>query len=89
METIVMKKTRTSGHGFYCNDCNKFVYIGYDRDDSKNITIAICVECGTNDPELKIALLHEYDSTRGLWCIDRDPKEVDIDWIRKQAFQLT
>ena len=37
--------------------------------------------------ELKL-LQHEYDSTRGLWCIDRDPKEVDIEWIRKNAFQL-
>jgi hypothetical protein len=34
------------------------------------------------------ALQHEYDSTRGLWCIDRDPKEVDIEWIRRNAFQL-
>lgn len=34
-------------------------------------------------------LQHEYDSTRGLWCIDKDPKEVDIEWIRKNAFQLT
>ncbi len=33
-------------------------------------------------------LQHEYDSTRGLWCIDRDPKEVDIEWIRDNAFQL-
>jgi len=35
------------------------------------------------------ALQHEYDTTRGLWCIDRDPKEVDLDWIRENAFQLT
>lgn len=34
------------------------------------------------------ALLHEYETTRGLWCIDRDPKDVDIDWIRANAFQL-
>ena len=33
-------------------------------------------------------LRHEYDSTRGLWCIDKDPKEVDLEWIRKNAFQL-
>lgn len=33
-------------------------------------------------------LRHEYDSTRGLWCIDKDPKEVDLDWIRGNAFQL-
>lgn len=34
-------------------------------------------------------LKHEYDSTRGLWCIDRDPNGVDLIWIRKNAFQLT
>lgn len=28
-----------------------------------------------------------YDSTYGAWMIDRDPKEVDIDWIRENAFQ--
>ena len=33
-------------------------------------------------------LQHEYDSTRGLWCIDRDPKEVSHDWIKQNAFQL-
>lgn len=32
---------------------------------------------------------HEYESTRGLWCFDKNPKEVDIDWIRENAFQLT
>jgi len=34
-------------------------------------------------------LQHEYDSTRGLWCIDKNPNEVDIEWIRKNSFQLT
>lgn len=33
-------------------------------------------------------LQHEYDTTRGLWCIDCNPKSVDIDWIRKNSFQL-
>jgi len=33
-------------------------------------------------------LRNEYDRTRGLWCIDRNPKEVDYDWIRRNAFQL-
>ena len=28
-----------------------------------------------------------YDTTYGTWMIDRDPKEVDIGWIRKNAFQ--
>ena len=33
-------------------------------------------------------LQHEYDTTRGLWCIDRNPAEVDYDWIKRNAFQL-
>jgi hypothetical protein len=33
-------------------------------------------------------LQHEYDRTRGLWCIDRKPTEVDYDWIKRNAFQL-
>ena len=34
-------------------------------------------------------LEHEYDTTRGLWCMDRNPAEVDYDWIKRNAFQLT
>jgi hypothetical protein len=33
-------------------------------------------------------LKNEYDTTRGLWCIDRNPAEVDYDWIKRNAFQL-
>ena len=33
-------------------------------------------------------LQHEYDTTRGLWCIDRNPAEVDYEWIKRNAFQL-
>lgn len=40
------------------------------------------------DSELKM-LRHYYNSTKGLYCIDRDPNEVDIEWIRKNAFRLT
>ena len=29
-----------------------------------------------------------YDTSCGCFCIDRDPHEVDIDWIRKNAWQL-
>lgn len=32
-------------------------------------------------------LLEHYDFTLGLWCIDRDPNDVDIEWIRQNAFQ--
>ena len=33
-------------------------------------------------------LKYEVDTTRGLWCIDRNPAEVDIEWIRRNAVQL-
>jgi len=41
------------------------------------------------ETEVAETLRHEYDSTRGLWCIDKDPNDVDIEWIRENAFQLT
>src|SRR5690348_4222243 len=34
-------------------------------------------------------LEHEYITTRGLWCIDRNPAEVDPDWIKRNAFKLS
>ena len=43
-------------------------------------------------PSLKrrvLKLQHEFDSTRGLWCINREPTEVDKNWIERNAFQLT
>lgn len=33
-------------------------------------------------------LQHEYDSTRGLWCIDQNPNDVTHEWIKENAFQL-
>lgn len=30
-----------------------------------------------------------YDTSCGCFVIDRNPKDVDIDWIRKNAYQLT
>ena len=33
-------------------------------------------------------LLHYYHSTVGLFAIDRNPQEVDFDWIVKNSFQL-
>lgn len=33
-------------------------------------------------------LEHFYHSTVGLWAIDRDPKSVDLDWIRWNSFQI-
>ncbi len=34
-------------------------------------------------------LQHEYDTSRGLWCIDKSPQDVSLEWIRENAFQLT
>jgi len=42
---------------------------------------------GKTMPTLK-ELQHEYDTTRGLWCIDWNPAEVDYEWIKRNAFQL-
>ena len=39
------------------------------------------------DSELEM-LRYYYNSTKGLYCIDRDPNEVDIEWIRNNAFRL-
>jgi hypothetical protein len=33
-------------------------------------------------------LQQEYDTTRGLWCVDKNPKDVDIEWIRLNCFPL-
>ncbi len=35
------------------------------------------------------ALQHYVDTTVGLWCIDRNPKDVTKEWIEENAFQLT
>lgn len=36
----------------------------------------------------KSLLDYERDTTTGLWCIDRDPKEVSKEWIEENAFRL-
>jgi len=48
MEQCETKKPRTSIFGFYCARCEKFVYLGYDHRDKKNLTDenAVCIECG-------------------------------------------
>lgn len=44
-------------------------------------------QCFTN--ELTYEQLREYyDTSCGCFCIDRDPNDVDIDWIRENAWQL-
>lgn len=40
--------------------------------------------------KITYAQLREYyDTSCGAWVIDRNPHEVDIDWIRENAWQLT
>ncbi|MDR0830389.1 MAG: hypothetical protein LBN95_09830 [Prevotellaceae bacterium] len=34
-------------------------------------------------------LRYHKDTSVGLWCIDRNPKEVSKEWINENAFQLT
>lgn len=33
-------------------------------------------------------LRHYRDTTKGLYCIDRNPSEVSIEWIKENAFQI-
>ena len=39
-------QARLSIYGFYCDDCKKFVYMGYDNRDIPEKHNAVCVECG-------------------------------------------
>ena len=41
---------RHSVYGFYCGECKKFVYDGYDARDKTGLpnNCAVCVECGDN-----------------------------------------
>ena len=72
----------------YCGSCSSeidcYKEAGWHIEDRRDEEIK---QLQTEIDRLK-ELQHEYDSTRGLWCIDRDPKEVDIEWIRKNSFQL-
>lgn len=34
------------------------------------------------------SLEHHYTFTCGLWAIDADPKEKDVQWIRENTFQI-
>lgn len=33
-------------------------------------------------------LRHYRDTTMGLYCIDKNPSDVSIEWIRENAFQV-
>lgn len=54
----------------------------------------ICIEIPKNKENMEEKKLnyeeleHYYDSTCGLWAIDRNPKEVTLEWIVENAFQL-
>ena len=48
------------------------------------LTIAKIVKLVKHNKKLK----QKYDCTRGLWCVDKDPSTVSIQWIRDNCFQL-
>lgn len=58
------------------------------------LTNEMFVEIKQNKEDMKEKKLtyeeleHYYDSTCGLWAIDRDPKQVTLEWIVENAFQL-
>lgn len=60
----------------------------------KNRGTRIYVEIKQNKEDMEEKKLtyeeleHYYDSTCGLWAIDRDPKQVTLEWIVENAFQL-
>lgn len=60
--------------------------------DEVNVIIDIRAKQNKEDmKEKKLTyeeLEHYYDSTCGLWAIDRDPKQVTLEWIVENAFQL-
>ena len=49
--------------------------------------LAILRTLAAEQPNAK-QLQHEVDSTRGLWCIDKDPQGCSLAWIQLHAFQL-
>ena len=60
--------------------------------DEKHKRVAIAIKQKQEDMEEKELtyeeLRHYYDTTVGLWAIDRSPQEVDLKWIVENAFQL-
>lgn len=71
-------------HKPICDD-----YVLYDWHEK-----IISIEIKQNKEDMKEKKLtyeeleHYYDSTCGLWAIDRDPKQVTLEWIVENAFQL-
>lgn len=59
--------------------------------DYQHKRVAIEIQKQENMEEKKLTykeLRHYYDTTVGLWVIDRSPQEVDLKWIVENAFQL-
>lgn len=51
-----------------------------------------CLKCSDDFYEFmgnNTSLQHYKDSTLGLYCIDRNPKDVTHEWIKENSFQLT
>jgi hypothetical protein len=44
------KQPRLSANGFYCGECQRFVYQGFTNDEKQGVIFGrpICVNCGTN-----------------------------------------
>lgn len=98
-KSVIFKKLEKVGEPFksmgncyqvyktYCEPTN--VGLGSSYDGSK-VVIKI-KQNKENMEEKKLTyeeLEHYYDSTCGLWAIDRDPKQVTLEWIVENAFQL-
>jgi len=68
-----------------CPECEKIVKIVTSEGNAD-----VCSLCGwfVYSIDYIKMLIHDYGSTRGSWCIDRDPKDVDIQWIRRNAVRL-
>ena len=51
-------KPKISVNGFYCADCGKFHYQGYDRRDKINLpdNNAVCTKCGEKYSDKKEAI---------------------------------
>ncbi len=62
------------------------------RELGNNSKISIEIKQNKEDMEEKNLtyeeLLHYYHSTVGLWAIDRNPQEVNFDWVCENAFRL-
>ena len=46
-----------------------------------------CKNCKKLKKQLDKAI-YELATIYGAWCIDRDPNEASIDWIRENAFRF-